>query len=71
MKEIPEYASKAEAVRFVSTPAEKYYRHGYDDMKNRVPSIAKMKSLGWTPKVGLKEAVRATLQGLGLWSQEV
>jgi len=64
MKEIPEYADRAEKVRFVSTPAEEYYRNGYDDMKNRVPSIAKMKSLGWAPKVGLREAVRATLESL-------
>jgi len=47
-------------------PAEEYYRNGYDDMKNRVPSITKMKSLGWAPKVGLKEAVRATLESLNL-----
>ena len=64
MKEIPEYADRAEEVRFVSVPAEQYYRNGYDDMKNRVPSIAKMQNLGWTPKVGLKEAVRATLEAL-------
>jgi nucleoside-diphosphate-sugar epimerase len=64
MKDIPEYARAAEAVRFVSTPSEEYYRNGYDDMKNRVPSINKMKSLGWSPKVGLREAVRATLESL-------
>jgi nucleoside-diphosphate-sugar epimerase len=64
MKEIPEYAGMAGTVRFVSAPAEEYYRNGYDDMKNRVPSIAKMKSLGWSPKVGLKEAVRATIESL-------
>jgi len=64
MKEIPEYAERAEKVRFVSVPAEDFYRNGYDDMKNRVPSIARIKSLGWSPKVGLREAVRATLESL-------
>jgi nucleoside-diphosphate-sugar epimerase len=62
MKGIPEYAARAERVRFVSVPAEEYYRNGYDDMKNRVPSVEKMNKLvGWAPKVGLRDAVRMTL----------
>ena len=62
MKEIPKYATRAEKARFVSVPAEEYYRNGYDDMKNRVPSIEKMKKLmGWVPKVSLRDAVRMTL----------
>jgi nucleoside-diphosphate-sugar epimerase len=67
MREIPEYAPHAEEVRFVSIPAEEYYRNGYDDMRNRVPSIAKMKRLmNWTPKVGLRETVKKTLESLNL-----
>jgi nucleoside-diphosphate-sugar epimerase len=63
MKDIPEYAARAERVRFTSVPAERYYRNGYDDMKNRVPSIEKMKTLmHWTPKVGLRDAVRMTVE---------
>jgi nucleoside-diphosphate-sugar epimerase len=63
MKGIPEYAARAEKVRFVSVPAEEYYRNGYDDMKNRVPSVEKMEKLmGWTPKVGLRDAVRMTIE---------
>jgi nucleoside-diphosphate-sugar epimerase len=62
MKDIPEYAARAGKARFVSVPAEKYYRNGYDDMKNRVPSIEKMRSLmNWPPKVGLRDAVRMTV----------
>jgi nucleoside-diphosphate-sugar epimerase len=65
MKDIPEYADRAGKVRFTCVPAEKYYRNGYDDMKNRVPSIEKIKNLmGWTPKVGLRDAVRMTLVAL-------
>jgi nucleoside-diphosphate-sugar epimerase len=66
MKNIPEYASRAARTRFVSVPAEEYYLNGYDDMRNRVPSIEKMRRLvGWTPRVGLRDAVRMTLeQGL-------
>ena len=63
MKDFPEYAARAEKVRFVSVPAEDYYRNGYDDMKNRVPSIEKMKKfMNWTPKVGLRDAIRMTLE---------
>jgi nucleoside-diphosphate-sugar epimerase len=65
MKEMPAYAPRAENVRFVSVPAGEYYRNGYDDTKNRVPSIAKMTNLmNWTPKVGLREAVKRTLESL-------
>jgi nucleoside-diphosphate-sugar epimerase len=62
MKEIPEYAFRAEKARFRSVPAEEYYRNGYDDMKNRVPSIEKMKRLmNWAPKVGLRDSIRMTV----------
>ena len=63
MKEDPALARKAEAARVVSMPAEQYYSNGYDDMRNRVPSVEKMKNLlGWTPKVSLRDAVRMTLE---------
>jgi nucleoside-diphosphate-sugar epimerase len=63
MKSIPEYAPQAEKARFVSVPAEEYYLNGYDDMRNRVPSIEKMRRLmNWTPKVGLRDSVRMTLE---------
>jgi nucleoside-diphosphate-sugar epimerase len=62
MKEIPEYATHAGNVRFTCVPADEYYRNGYDDMKNRVPSIGKIKNLfGWVPKTGLRDTVRMTL----------
>jgi nucleoside-diphosphate-sugar epimerase len=65
MKEMPQYAAQAEKVRFLSVPAEQYYRSGYDDVRNRVPSIAKMEKLmNWTPKVGLRETVKRTLESL-------
>ena len=65
MTEMPEYAPYAKKVRFLSVPAEEYYRNGYDDVDNRVPSIAKMEKLmNWTPKVGLRETVKRTLKSL-------
>jgi nucleoside-diphosphate-sugar epimerase len=65
MKEMPDYAAHAEKVRFLSVPPEEYYRDGYDEVRNRVPSVAKMKNLmNWTPKVGLRETVKMTLESL-------
>ncbi len=65
MKDIPRYAAKAKSVKFVSVPAEEYYRNGYDDMRNRVPSIGKIQRLlGWTPGVNLRDAVRMTVEHL-------
>ena len=62
MRQDPRFAPRAEKVRVVSVPAEEYYSNGYDDMRNRVPSIEKMKErMGWRPKVALREAVRLTL----------
>ena len=65
MKEIPEFAEQANNVRFNSVSAEEYYRNGYDDMRNRIPSIDKMwKKMNWAPVVGLRDAVRMTVESL-------
>ena len=42
---------------------EKFYSDGYDDTKNRIPSIDNIMALGWKPTVTLREAVRLTLRG--------
>lgn len=62
MKEIPAFANKIDGVELISIPSEKYYSYGYDDMKNRVPSIEKLKNLGWTPKINLHDAIKFTLE---------
>lgn len=65
LRESPRFSKKIGSVQFTSVPSSDYYRNGYDDMRNRVPSIEKMgKLLGWTPKVDLREAIRLTLEGL-------
>lgn len=63
MLKVPAMSEKAREVEFISIEAEKYYSNGYDDMKNRVPSIDKISGLlGWKPRTTLREAVRLTLQ---------
>ncbi len=61
MKEFSSFRHKAESVKIVTISPESYYSNGYDDTKNRVPSISNIMSLGWKPKVTLREAVRKTL----------
>lgn len=62
MKEFPSFAERAKSVKIVSVTPESYYSSGYDDTKNRVPSINNIMSLGWKPVVSLREAVRMTLR---------
>ena len=54
----PEYAPTAARVTLVDTSAEAYYGRGYQDVQNRVPAIANTRAdLGWSPKVGMAEAL--------------
>jgi nucleoside-diphosphate-sugar epimerase len=57
--EYPEYKTAAKKVRLVKTTAERYYGRGYQDMQNRVPKITNTrKELGWSPRVGMSDALR-------------
>ena len=62
MKAFPSFRDKAESAKLVIVTPESYYSNGYDDTKNRVPSINNIMSLGWKPSVSLREAVRMTLK---------
>ncbi|MFQ5706549.1 MAG: GDP-mannose 4,6-dehydratase [bacterium] len=56
--------SKSEIVHI---PYEEAYESGFEDMKRRVPSIAKIKKLiGWQPSVSLDEMLLAIAEHLGL-----
>ena len=63
MKSFPDFADKARKVKLCIVKPENFYSHGYDDTKNRIPSIDNIMSLGWKPTVTLREAVRLTLRG--------
>ncbi|MGZ8431947.1 MAG: bifunctional UDP-4-keto-pentose/UDP-xylose synthase [Candidatus Deferrimicrobiaceae bacterium] len=46
----------------VEVDARQYYGEGYQDIQTRTPSIARArKTLGWEPKVGLRDALSKTL----------
>lgn len=68
MKAFPAFKEQAEVVKMEDVAASRYYKKGYEDMKNRIPSIAKIKDqLGWQPKTSLRDAIRLTLEG---WKDE-
>ena len=61
MKKFPAFREKAQKVNIITVTPDSYYSNGYDDTKNRVPSINKIMSLGWHPTITLREAVKMTL----------
>ncbi len=62
LKEFPEHRSLAEQTQLREIDSRDYYGKGYEDVQDRVPSIAKAKRLlGWTPTHSLEEAVRKTV----------
>jgi len=60
---IPEYREAARGVKLVGTTANDYYGKGYQDVQNRTPNIDDTKAdLGWSPKVGLRDALARILE---------
>ena len=61
--EIKEYSYIAEKVKVIDVDSDDYYGKGYQDVKSRVPWIDNLKDeLGWSPKVDLKEGIRAIFE---------
>jgi UDP-4-amino-4-deoxy-L-arabinose formyltransferase/UDP-glucuronic acid dehydrogenase (UDP-4-keto-hexauronic acid decarboxylating) len=56
-------ASKGRKIpEIVEVGSKEFYGEGYQDIQTRTPSIVRArKCLGWSPKVGLNEALRKTL----------
>ncbi len=71
LKSHPKYTEMAEKTRLIEIDSRDYYGAGYEDVLDRVPSVAKARRLlGWEPEMPLEETVRktveATLQENGL-----
>jgi nucleoside-diphosphate-sugar epimerase len=61
-RDYPEYREHAAKAKTVVVPSAKYFGKYYQDIQRRVPSITNAKKrLGWTPKVGLEQAIKLTL----------
>jgi nucleoside-diphosphate-sugar epimerase len=59
----PEYRESAARVRLVETTSGAYYGAGYQDVQNRTPNIDGTRTdLGWTPRVGLRDALNRILE---------
>ena len=62
MREFPAFSAAAEKTVLKDVTPESYYKEGYQDMRNRVPSVKRIRdALGWTPEVGFEEIVRRTV----------
>lgn len=63
LKSYPKYREMAERTRLVEIDSRDYYGAGYEDVLDRVPSVAKARRLlGWEPETPLEDAVRKTVE---------
>jgi len=59
----PEYREAARQVKLVETTSGTYYGKGYQDVQNRSPNIEGTRAdLGWSPSVGLRDALTRILE---------
>jgi len=59
----PEYREAARRVKLVETTSGTYYGKGYQDVQNRSPNIDGTRAdLGWSPSVGLRDALTRILE---------
>ena len=59
----PEYREAARQVKLVETSSGTYYGKGYQDVQNRSPNIEGTRAdLGWSPSVGLRDALTRILE---------
>jgi len=59
----PEYREAARRVNLVETTSGTYYGKGYQDVQNRSPNIDGTRAdLGWSPTVGLRDALTRILE---------
>ncbi|MBM3468165.1 MAG: bifunctional UDP-4-keto-pentose/UDP-xylose synthase [Alphaproteobacteria bacterium] len=62
IKEYPSYSKIAESTKVTAIDSTAHYGVHYQDINRRVPSIKNAQThLGWTPKIGLRDALKKTL----------
>ncbi|MEV0373324.1 bifunctional UDP-4-keto-pentose/UDP-xylose synthase [Streptomyces sp. NPDC050636] len=58
----PQWRERALATPLVEVPADEHYGPGYEDVRTRLPSIERARTLlGWQPRTALDEALRRTV----------
>ena len=61
-REHPRHRQDKTYSKIIEVPAKEYYGEGYQDILSRKPNIDRArKLLGWEPKVGLRDALKRTL----------
>jgi len=61
-KNHPDHKKDTKFSEIIEVTHKDYYGEGYQDILTRKPSVKKAKEmLGWSPKIGLKEALKKTL----------
>ncbi|MGC9372350.1 MAG: bifunctional UDP-4-keto-pentose/UDP-xylose synthase [Thermovirgaceae bacterium] len=63
LEKMPRYAETAKRAQFAEIDPVDYYGKGYEDVKDRVPSVSKAKRLlEWMPETSLEDAVHMTVE---------
>ena len=61
-KKYPKYKAQIGKIKIVNTQSDNYYGSGYQDVKDRIPSIKHAQEiLGWQPKTDLEMALQKTM----------
>jgi nucleoside-diphosphate-sugar epimerase len=63
MKRIPAFAERASRAELKDMSADDFYGSTYDDMRDRVPGVAKIENaLGWRPSTSTRDILRMTAE---------
>jgi nucleoside-diphosphate-sugar epimerase len=61
-KNYPKYKTQVEKIKIINTRSDNYYGSGYQDVKDRIPSIKRAQEiLGWQPKTDLETILKKTM----------
>lgn len=61
-KNYPKYKNQVEKIKIINTRSDNYYGSGYQDVKDRIPSIKRAQEvLDWQPKTDLETILKKTM----------